>query len=61
MKKMNAMEMRTVEGGFTFSKRCNICGKKYSRNYWEVIGAVAARLAVLKQVAVCQSNHRMGL
>lgn len=32
MKKLNAMEMRTVEGGATakFTAKCSICGKKYT-------------------------------
>lgn len=63
MKKLNVAEMRTVEGGATFSRKCNICGKTYSRTYkkWDIIGGIATKLAVLKQVAVCQSKHRMGL
>lgn len=34
MKKVNAMEMRAVEGGATYSKKCKYCGKKYSASYW---------------------------
>jgi hypothetical protein len=61
MTKLNAMEMRAVEGGATYSNKCNICGKKFSAKYYELISWMVARLTVDKKVAVCQQKHRMTL
>ena len=46
MKKLNNKEMRSIDGGATYSKSCRYCGKKTSYKYWELIGWIAAQLIV---------------
>ncbi|MBR2350709.1 MAG: hypothetical protein IKA67_01620 [Clostridia bacterium] len=61
MTKLNAMEMRNVEGGATYSNKCDVCGKKFSAKYYELITWMIARLTVDKKVGACKTKHRMTL
>ena len=55
MKKMNAMEMRNVEGGATV--KCDACGKKFRdiKFLWWVI--MSAKKQLKSHKATCWGRH----
>lgn len=48
MKKVSAMEMRTINGGATYTERCCYCNKKISTSYvgWSWLSLQVAKMLV---------------
>ena len=57
MKKMNAMEMRNIEGGATYSKKCKYCGKTFKTTYWSWF--YISYLSAKATVGVKVHNHEI--
>ena len=56
MKKLNAMEMRNVDGGATYTVKCSYCGKKFSATYWGWLW-IAKQAAIAAAGSACRKHE----
>ena len=54
MKKINSNEMRSVNGGATYKKKCSKCGWTYMKSYSTWLGYLWAKHVVDSAVRDCK-------
>lgn len=56
MKKVNATELRAIEGGATYVQSCAYCGKEFKQSYWLFVSYMVAVLGVKAKVSDHEIN-----